>query len=325
MRALQFTTLGNAEDVLTLADLPTPTPAAGEVLIRVEARPINPSDIMFTRGLYGIRPQLPSGAGFEGAGKIEAVGEGIELPVGTRVSFSSAHAGTWAAYACVPARQVIPVPATMPPEVACQLFVNPFTAWAILYECKLQPGEWLLQTAGASAFGKLVIQLAKRQGIKTISTVRRAEGIAELKALGADEVIDTSTENLPKRVKEITGGQYVRRAIDAVGGPAGAEVLKCLSHDGVLYVYGLLSLQDIPLNSGLLIFKNITIKGFWLTDWLAKADKDARNAVRKQVIELLAGGELKAPVEATYDLADFKQALAHDARPGRLGKIVLVG
>lgn len=325
MRALQFTNLGPAEDVLQLVELPVPTPTVGEVLIRVEARPINPSDNMFTRGLYGIRPHPPSGAGFEGAGKIEAVGEGVELAVGTRVSFSTAMAGTWAEYACVPARQVIPVPPSMPPQVACQLFVNPFTAWAILHACNLQAGEWLLQTAGASAFGKLVIQLAKRQGIKTISTVRRAEGIAELKAWGADEVIDTSTQSLPKRVKEITGGQYVRRAIDALGGPIGAELLKCLAHDGVLYVYGVLSLQDMPVNGGLLIFKNITIKGFWLTDWLAKADKEVRNTLRKQVIELMASGDLKAPVDATYDLADFKQALAHDARPGRLGKIVLVG
>ncbi len=324
MRALLFDTPGLAQDVLKITDLPTPLPGPGEVRLRVQARPINPSDVMFVRGLYGIRPQVPgSGAGFEGAGVIEAVGEGVDLPVGTVAAFTTV--GTWQEQAVVPAHSLLPVPANMPIEAACQLFVNPFTAWAMLHESNIPAGGWLLQSAGASAFGKLVIQLCKRMGIQTISTVRRPELVTELKALGATEVVDTSSEDLYKAVKRITGGKMASAALDAVGGSLGAELLNCLHNGGTLYVYGVLSLENISLNGGLLIFKNLTVKGFWLSEWMARAQKDVRKQARTELIALLTSGELKAPVEATYDLADYRKALDHEARPGRFGKVVLVG
>ncbi len=327
MRAIQFSTIGLPAEVLQLTDIPLPEPQAGEVRIRVLARPINPSDIMFIRGLYGIRPHLPSGAGFEGMGEIEAHGSGVDakrLPLGTRVSFTCTS-GTWQEYAIAEARSVLPLLPDISDETGCQIFVNPFTAWAMIHETGLREGDWLLQTAGGSAFGQMVIQLAAMRGIKTISTVRRPDQIEQLTALGADAVVNLADENLPKRVKEITGGKGVTKAFDAVSGATGAEVLKSLSYGGTMYCYGSLSIEEMPVNSGLLIFKSLVVKGFWLTDWLKNTDAITRKHVATTLLELFAKSKMKAPVEAAYDLSDFKQAVEHADKPGRTGKILLIG
>lgn len=321
MKTIQFTQAGPPAEILKLVDADLPQPGPGEVRLRVLAAPINPSDLMFVQNLYGIRPQLPSGAGFEGVGVIDAVGEGVNLSVGTRASFTGI--GTWGEYALAQARAVIPVPDAMTDDVAAQLFVNPFTAYAMILESGVQPGGWLMLTAANSAFGKLVIQFAKRKGIKTIGTVRRPNFIADLKALGADEIINTAEESVTRRVKEITGGQGVPCILEAVAGKAAAQVLPCLADGGKMLVYGALSIEDMPINAGVLIFKNLTLKGFWLTTWMKMASSEARNEVFGTVIQLLASGEVTLPVEATYALDQITEAVIHADRPGRSGKILV--
>ena len=190
---------------------------------------------MFIRGLYGIRPRLPSSAGFEACGTVDARGEGVEMPEGTRVIFTAI--GVWQEYVVVPADTLLPTPEGMPDRVACQAFVNPYTAFGMLEEASLSEGQWLMLTAGGSAFGKFVIQLCQRRGIRTIATVRRSEQVASLKELGATEVINTEAESLTKRVRAITDEQGVDYVFDAVGGPLGGKATECLTtgrhHAGV--------------------------------------------------------------------------------------------
>ena len=154
MKELIFEQTGHPLEVLQLREIDVPTPKPHEVLIKVKARNINPSDIMFVRGMYGITPKLPSSAGFEASGVVEQGDESGKIKAGTRVMFTAI--GTWREYVCVPAALVIPVPPQMPDEVACQAFVNPMTAYGMIEESGLQAGEWLLITAGASAFGSEV-------------------------------------------------------------------------------------------------------------------------------------------------------------------------
>ena len=112
--------------------------------------------------------------------------------------------------------------------MAAQLFVNPFTAWAMVEESGVQSGEWLMITACGSAYGKLVIQLCRKKGIKTLGTVRHDDLNEDLKKLGLDEVVNTETEDLPRRVREITGGQGVRCVVDSVGGATTEAAMKCV-------------------------------------------------------------------------------------------------
>jgi NADPH:quinone reductase-like Zn-dependent oxidoreductase len=322
MRAIIFDTPGKPDTILSLRDVPAPDPKPGEVRLKVIASPINPSDIMFVQNLYGIRPVLPgSGAGFEGVGIVDACGEGVEVPVGTRASFTGV--GAWAEYVIASAKTLIPVPDSMPDDIAAQLFVNPFTAYAMVLESGVQPGDYLMLSAAGSAFGKMVIQVCQMKGIKTIGTVRRPDMIADLKALGADEIIDTSTENPVKRVKEITDGKGVACILEAVAGSSAAQLLPCLSSGGKMMVYGSLSLQDIPLNAGVLIFKEISIQGFWLTTWVRRADPAHKKEVFTNTIELLASGKMQLPVEATYGLDQIAEAVRHADAPGRTGKVLI--
>lgn len=321
MKSAQFDSVGLPAEVLTIKEVETPQPGPGEVRIKVTTCNINPSDIMFVQGLYGIRPRFPAVGGFEAAGIIDEAGEGVPLKVGQRVIFTAI--GVWQEYVKVPAKGIIPIPDAMTDEVACQAFVNPFTAFAMLDESGLQPGDWLMLTAGASAFGKFVIQLCKQRGIKTIATVRRPEQVEELKAIGATEVINTKETDMVKAVREITEKQGVHCAFDAVGGEVGGALVDCLGMNGTVYVFGLLSLGLTPINTGVMIFKNLSIKGFWLTSWMASKSGKELAGITREVLTMLTTNQLKADVEATYSLDEIKEAVEHADRPGRKGKVLL--
>jgi NADPH:quinone reductase len=191
-------------------------------------------------------------------------------------------------------------------------------------ELPLQSGDWLLQTAAGSTLGQMVIQLAKLHGIKTINVVRRQAQVAEIKALGGDEVISTDTDDVVKEVQRITGGKGVKYAIDAVGGATGAGVVGALGRYGTMLIYGLLSLQPTPLEYGTMIFRSITVRGFWLSDWLRSTAPEKQQAVVKKMMTLLATGQVVPPVAGEYPLTDFLAAIEHAERVGRNGKVLLI-
>jgi NADPH:quinone reductase-like Zn-dependent oxidoreductase len=321
MKELIFTQTGFPLDVLQLVESEVPSPRPHEVLIRVTARNINPSDIMFIRGMYGITPKLPSSAGFEACGVVENGGESVKIPIGTRVMFTAI--GTWKDYVCVPAALVIPVPDQMPDEVACQAFVNPLTAFGMIEKSGLKAGEWLLITAGASAFGKFAIQMAKAKGIKVAATVRHDAQKEVLQQLGADLVINSETEKLQKVVLERTeGGVHV--IFDAVGGMLGAKALSTLRPKGRMMVFGALALDNMPINSGLLIFKDLKVEGFWLSTWMEEMQEIDRANAFRQVFGFLMKEDSKIDVAGKFTLEQFKEALAAYETPGRNGKILLI-
>ncbi|GAA0881302.1 zinc-binding dehydrogenase [Algoriphagus jejuensis] len=321
MKELIFEEIGMPVEVLQLRESPIPSPKPHEVLIRVTARNINPADVMFIRGMYGIAPKLPSSAGFEACGVVEKGDGAGKVKEGTRVMFTSV--GTWREYLTLPASLVIPVPDAMPDEVACQAFVNPMTAYGMLEQSGLKTGEWLLITAGASAFGKFAIQMAKAKGILVTATVRHDSQKDVLKDLGADLVINTETEKLQKVVPEKTDGG-IQVVFDAVGGVLGAKALACLRPKGRMMVFGALALDNMPINSGLLIFKNLSIEGFWLSTWMAELNDQERAIAFREVFGFLVSENSKIDVANSYKLEDFQAALEAFAKPGRNGKILLI-
>lgn len=321
MKEVIFEQTGLPEEVLILRESPIPTPKSSEVLIKVTARNINPSDLMFIRGMYGITPQLPSSAGFEACGVVEKSDASGAISVGTRVMFSTI--GTWKEYVCVPAHLVIPVPDMMSDEIACQAFVNPMTAFGMIEKSGIQAGEWLLITAGASAFGKFAIQMAKAKGVKVACTVRHDAQKELLTRLGADLVINTEKEKLQKVVMSATEGG-VSIIFDAVGGVLGAKALACLKSKGKMMVFGLLSLENIPLNSGLLIFKDLSVEGFWLSTYIESLDNEKRVNAFQQVFGFLIKNSDKVDVAGKFPLEKFKEAIAAYETAGRNGKILLM-
>ena len=225
-----------------------------------------------------------------------------------------------------PAAQLIPVPDAVSDQTAAQFVVNPLTAWIMtVEELDLQPGEWLLQTAAGSTLGRVVLQIAKQRGFKTINVVRRREQAEELKALGATKSSATDEEDIPERVREITGKEGLTKAIDAVGGETGAAVVSALGRGGVMLVYGLLSGQPMPIDGGRMIFTSATVRGFWLGDWMRSAPPERQQAATAEMLRSMATQEIVPPVEAEYPLSEVLAAVEHSERPGRSGKVLLVG
>lgn len=321
MKAAIFEETGLAEEVLKIKEVPVPEPGEGEVRIRVSTCNINPSDVMFVQGLYGIRPKLPAVGGFEAAGVIDKCGAGVSLTEGTRVIFTAI--GVWQEYVILSERQVIPAPDGISDEVACQAFVNPFTAYGMLQLSGLESGQYLMLTAGGSAFSKFVTQMAAKKGIKVISTVRRNDLKKDLLDLGAHAVINTEEQDLITEVRSLTGKNGVDYIFEAVGGKTGAIAMECLKTGGTMMVYGLLSLKPTPMNNGLILFKNLTIKGFWLTTWIDSLSKEEKIEVTKNVFGSLASDQLKVSIDQTYPLDRVIDAIKHSETPGRKGKIIL--
>ncbi len=319
MKEVIFERVGKPLEVLKLMDSPDPEPLSNEVLIRITARNINPSDIMFIQGLYGIQPQLPSSAGFEACGITET--SGTKLPKGSRVLFSAT--GTWKELISLPESSLIPIPEGMPDEVACQAIVNPMTAYLMIEKSGLKKGDWLLITAGASAFGKFVIQMAKEKGINVACTVRHDSQKEFLQKIGTDIVVNTEKEKLQKVIPSKTeGGVHV--VFDAVGGILGAKALGCLRKDGLMMVFGSLSLENIPLNSGLMIFKTLRIEGFWLTSLMQEMEQSERINAFKNVFHFLMDKTSQIDVAEKYPLEDFAEAIKAYEKEGRNGKILLI-
>ena len=325
-RALRFHRFGPPAEVLQLEELPREDPGPGQVRLRLTHRPINPSDLLTIAGQYGRLPRLPATPGLEGAGRVEALGEGVRgWRAGDRAILLGA-AGTWRESLVVAASGLLPVPDAVDDATAAQFVVNPVTAWVMLEdELALQPGDWLVQTAAGSALGRLVIQLARLRGYRTINFVRRPEQIEELRALGGDAVLLGDDADAPERVRALTGGQGARGALEAVGGETGALALRCLRPGGTMLVYGLLSDRPTPLHNGEMLFRGLTVRGFWLSYWFQHTPPERVAATLGGLMGLLAEGRLTLAVAATYDLADFRAAVAHAERPGRAGKVLLTG
>lgn len=274
MRALRFEKFGPPADVLHLEDLPLPQPRSNQVRLRLTHRPINPSDLLTISGEYGRLPRLPATPGFEAVGRVEALGDEVTgWNTGARV-VPLTGGGTWCESIVVNAAALVPVPDNVSDQAAAQLIANPVTAWVMLEEeLNLGPGDWVLQTAAGSTLGRLVIQLARLRGYRTINLVRRREQVDDLLALGADAVFATADGDVVARIKQVTDGRGASGALDAVGGEMGGQALRGLRPGGTMLIYGMLSGEPLPLHNGEMLFRGLTARGFWLTHWFQQTPR----------------------------------------------------
>lgn len=326
VKAAIFDRFGPPAEVLRIRDVPPPTPRRGEVLVRMLASPVNPSDVMYVEGRYALRPTLPATPGFEGVGVVEKAGGGLLgwFRKGKRVAVVSNQIGTWGEWTVTKARQVIPVPDDLPDEQAATFFVNPATALAMTrHVLRVQPGEWLLQSAAGGELGKMVIRLGRKFGFQTVNTVRRREQVEELKKLGADAVLVESDGPIDEQVKALTKGAGVRYAIDPVGGKTGSEVIASLGAGGRCLLFGSLSDEAIALHPRRLLSAAVTVQGFWLGDWVRRQRVLKLLRLFQEVRALMREGTLRSDVAATYPLERVAEAVAHATAPGKGGKVVL--
>jgi NADPH:quinone reductase len=325
MKAVVLREFGEPERVLEVAEVPAPAPGRGQVRVRMLASPVNPSDLLMVRGEYGRRPSLPATPGFEGVGVVEG-GSGLLAwrVKGRRVAVLNSAGGNWAEQVVIPARQAVPVPESLGDEQAATFFVNPASALAMTrHVLKVPPGAWLLQTAAGSALGRMVVRLGKVHGFRTLNVVRRREQAEELLRLGGDAAVATGAEPLGERVRELTGGQGVPYAIDAVGGETGSEVVRCLGPSGRMLVYGTLSGEPLRVDPRTLLVGQKRVEGFWLSEWVRGQGVLRLLRLFRTIGRLMAEGTLTSEVGATFPLERVRDAVRQASAPGRRGKVLL--
>jgi NADPH:quinone reductase-like Zn-dependent oxidoreductase len=316
MRAVQLTTYGNPIEGLQYVNIPEPeAPGPNQVLIGVEFSPVNPSDLLLARGIYGIRPALPTVIGGEGVGRVLAVGAGVEnVKVGDRV-LAPLSSFTWRERMVVPASGLFALPPGADPQQLSMLAINPPTAALLLSEyVNLKPGEWVVQNSANSSVGRWMIAFAKARGLKTVNIVRRPELLPELQAIGGD-VIVVDSPDVSKEIKEAVGQAELRLALDGVSGPATGVLASMLSPHGTLVSFAAMSLAPMSISPLDVIFKPITMRGFWL----GHPESAAKSALPiAQAAEMIASGRVHIPVAATYALSSIKEAVLHAQRGGKI-------
>lgn len=300
----------------------------GEVLLELLASPINPSDVLTLTGQYGILPPLPAIGGNEGVAKVAEHGPGVSAPAIGQTVLLPVGIGTWATHMVAKAKSLIPLPNEVDPIQMSMVTVNPPTAYLMLSEfVDLQAGDWVIQNAANSGVGSYLIALAKMRGLKTVNVVRRESLVAPLLSAGADVVLVDGVvdgRSLAERAKEATGGASIMLGIDAVGGTATARLGDALSEGATLVNYGAMSGEPCTLAPGVIIFKDVTVRGFWLAKWFRTATPERQQEVYGTLTGLIASGKLVAPVHATYGIEDIKEAVTVAAGGERNGKVVMV-
>ena len=326
MQSIIFDQPGNPAEVLQLRDVPIPTPKSGEVRVRMIASPVNPSDLLYIEGNYGLKPKVPATPGFEGVGIVEESG-GSALGwflKGKRVAVLNDSHGNWAEYTIAQAKQCIPLPSDIPDDQAATFFINPATAYAMTRDVlNIPKDEWLLQTAAGSALGKMVIRLGKEYGFHTVNVVRRREQVDELKQLGADEVLVQEDGPIPDQIRDKLNREGVRYAIDAVGGSLGGEVVQSLHQAGRMLCYGLLSGEAMEVHPRFLITGGQRIEGFWLAGWMKHQSIIDKLRLLRTLKSLFRSGLVTTEIAERFALKQVRDAVKLAATAGKSGKVLI--
>lgn len=325
MKRAQYSQRGPVpQEFIEAVDFPLPVPGSGQVLIEVLAAPINPSDVLTLTGAYGILPPLPAIGGNEGVGRVVSLGPDVTSPAVGQTVLLPVGSGTWSTHVIGDAKKLLPLPNEADPLQLAMMTVNPPTALLMLTEfVTLQPGEWVIQNAANSGVGAYLIQLARIRGLKTVNIVRRESAVAGVKELGGDIVL-VDGDGLAKQVVAATGGEKIRLAIDAVGGDASEHLALCLAEGGILVNYGAMSGEPCHISPASFIFRDVSLRGFWLARWFRKASPTEQMAVFGEIAKLIATGKLRTRIQATYDVTQIKDAVTAAAAGERDGKILIV-
>lgn len=315
----------NPLSTLKLVTRPIPSAGANQVVVRVTARPINPADFFCVRnGAVGGNGII----GSEGCGVVHEVGKGVTAVqegqrvvtiIGTQVYQGN---GSFQEYILLDASLVWPVPDDMTDEQAAQAVINPWTTYSMLHDLQIPKGEYVIQSAAGSTLGKQVISLAKHWGIKTINIVRRPEQKAELRALGADEVICSTEEDAVARVKEITAGKLAWGALDAVSGSMTATLASSVRDGGQVFVYGVMGGMTASIGMPDL-WRHVEIRSWTIYDKILPSVEKS-HAVASAVTPLTVSGAIPVAECERWALEDFEKAMEVAEKSAGAKKVLLI-
>jgi len=322
MRQLQLIAHGEPSDVIELKTVPEPPLDQDDVLISMEAAPMNPSDFLFVRGTYGVRPAFPSSVGAEGVGRVSKIGSKVDVALqGKRVLIIPTYEqGTWADQVVVPVRNMVAMSDKADPLQLSMIGINPATAYLLLNRyVSLMPGDWIGQTAANSAMGQYIIALARLAGVKTLNLVRRPDAAEQVRQFGGDRVVLLG-DNLRQDIDKALGGRKLSLVLDFLGGSPAGELARSLKPGGSIAVYAFQ--HGWPELSPEFLFNNLNLHGFWIGNWIRNAPRMEIQELYQKLADLVADGSLSAAVEHLYPLDQFKEAIDRSLKSTRSGKIL---
>jgi NADPH:quinone reductase-like Zn-dependent oxidoreductase len=323
---MQAALLAEANGPLHHRTLPTPTPGPGEVVVKMAAAPINPSDLGVLRGSYGSERSLPIIPGNEGSGTVVRAGPGWlgRLLLGRRVACAPAGGdGTWAEYMLTRASRCLPLLPGLNFEQGAMLIVNPMTAVALVDRARQGRHRALVSTAAASALGRMLARLGHARGLPMIHVVRRAAQVPVLRAEGAEHILDSSQPGFAAALQALAEQLGATLLLDAVAGSMTRTLLEAAPRGSTLLVYAHLSGEDSAIDGRGLYLDDKRIEGFYLPHWVARQGF-LQTVLFAARVQLRLRHELRSEVGRRFPLAAAQEAVDHYANNMTAGKVLLL-
>ncbi len=325
-RIVRFHEIGGPE-VLKIEEVDVPPPGKGEVQIRIKALGLNRAESMFRSGQYLEDPRLPARLGYEAAGTVAAIGEGVEgFQVGDAVStipsFSLNSYGLYGELANAPAHAVTHHPASLSWVDASAVWMQYVTAYGALIDlADLKAGDSVVIPAASSSVGLAAIQLANMVGATPIALTRGSSKRQALLDAGAAHVIATDEQDLVKEILAITGGKGARVVFDPVGGPTFAKLAQATAHLGTVFLYGALSTEPTPLPLFDVLGKWLTVRGYVMME--ITSDPRRLDRAKKFINDGLVDGSLKPIIARVFPLDQIVEAHRYLESNQQFGKVVV--
>ncbi len=316
---------GDAGGAPVVRKIPVPAPGAGEVLVRMAAAPINPSDIGFMKGSYGSHASTPVVPGFEGSGIVMAAGPGIfpRLLLGKRVACLGSPSGTWAEYFVTRATLCMPLKRDVPLDQGAMMLVNPLTALAFFTMVKRDSHAAIVNTAAASALGRMILRLGLRHHVPVINIVRRREQADMLKSMGAQYVLESKGTDFAESVHTLMHELHATLILDAVGGELARQLLDAAPFGSTLLLYANLSEQRLFIEPRTLWKDGKRVDGFFLGNW-AKGRKMFGVLKDMRKIRQWGSTDLQTQVQKRLPLTGVQEAIGTYLGNMTAGKVLLV-
>ena len=323
---VRFHQLGGPEN-LKFDEAPQQQPLGGEVRLRVQAAGLNRAESMYYHGRYLEQPQFPSRLGYEVAGVVEAVGDGVDRgwigkAVATVPGFSQNRYGTLGEEAVVPVSALGEYPKNLTPTQAAAIWMQYLTAYgALVHYGGLKAGDFVSIPAASSSVGLAAIQIVRDAGATAIAVTRTSAKRKELLAAGAHHVIASQEEDFVACVREITGDRGVRLTFDPVAGPFVQKLAESSARGGIIFEYGILSSEPTPLPLIEALSKGLSIRGYVLFE--ITRDPALAEPAKKYILDRLADGRFVPKIAKTFPFRDTVEAYRYLESNQQVGKVVI--
>lgn len=317
VKLLLYKEYGEPVNVLQITKATMNKPNENQVAVKWLLAPVNPADINTIQGKYPSKPPLPAIPGNEGVGEIVEVGCNVtNFCVGDRVIPNGSNLGTWRTHAIYKPEDLLKISKEVGTVEASMMNVNPCTAYRMLKDfIHLKPGDTVIQNGGNSAVGLIVIQLCKIWNYRSVNVVRERPNLEELKdqliAMGADEVL-TVNEIRKTQIFKNNKLPQPKLALNCISGQSATDIMRHLMQGGLMVTYGGMSREPVTVPPSALIFKDITLKGFWMTAWTKKnMSSKERLVMFDELATFFKDKKLQAPPHKLVPFSQYEEAISN--------------